>query len=69
MLVQVASLLVFSSLREAQMRTPPGVPSWPLPLSHAEAKALAISAMLCHVTAVANPTLQNWTAGVSVRCL
>ena len=33
------------------------------------AKAEAWLSLLGHVTTVANPTLLNWTAGVSVKCL
>ena len=40
---------------------------WSLLLTFAEAEARL--SLLGHVTAVANPTLPNWTAGVSVRCL
>ena len=41
--------------------------SWFLLLTCAEAKAWL--SLLGHVTAVANPTLPNWTADVSVKCL
>ena len=40
---------------------------WSFLLTQAEAEAW-LSLLGC-VTAVANPTLPNWTAGVSMRCL
>ena len=57
------SFLFFASLRERHscellvfLLVPP-------------AEAEAWLSLLDHVTTVANPTLPNWTAGVSVRCL
>ena len=47
-LVGLASLLIFASLREAQLRASPGVPV-----------GLSWLSLIGHVTAVANPTLPN----------
>jgi hypothetical protein len=40
---------------------------WSLLLTQAEAEAWL--SLPGHVTTVANPTLLNWTAGVSVKCM
>ena len=60
-ILSLESMLIFPSLREAQPRTPVFLLVPPADLS------LAVSAG--SLTAVANPTLLNWTAGVSMKYL
>ena len=56
------SLLIFASLREAQLRIFPGV----LLVLPAQAEAWL---SLLGVTAVANWTLPDWTVSVSLKCV
>jgi hypothetical protein len=57
--------LIFTSLREAQPRTWCSCRS----LLLAQAEAEAWLSLLGPITPVANPTLPNWTAGMSRKCL
>ena len=66
-LVGPASSLIFTFLKEAQLRTSPGVPVSPSCCIGAEAEAWL--SLLGHATTVANLTLLNWTAGVAMKCL